>query len=109
MFWQQIDSFIPANSPLAPTDQSHHLVFVGDRLLAPADAPHWRPLHQEEWRWLDVDRKATHYLGTLDGHPCYAEDVEGPAPSGYNSIDLRSLLGLANADLFAAAGRGWRA
>ncbi len=91
------------------------------------DRPAWRLLFHEDRllveirgesvaipRWADppgqVSRPVrTQYLGTLDGVPCFAGEVETPAaPEGMAFRPLRPLLGALPDPLFSLAGRAFQ-
>jgi len=56
---------------------------------------------------LPEDHFPRHFLGVLDGRPCFAVDLPGdtPPPSGFSWRALRSLLGYVDESAFQLAGR----
>lgn len=59
---------------------------------------------------LNIFPVRTQYLGTLHGHPCYSVEVdpEMEEPEGTNFIDLRSLYGILDEDIFLLAGKAFQ-
>lgn len=82
-------------------------VVCDDDLLTASQDGVWRPLTNDEFRWLDVEVRSEHYLGRFRGRPCVAVDASlvERVPPGYASVPLRALLGRIDAALFYLAGR----
>ncbi len=87
--------------------------FEGDRLLVYADGPVRVPLAggPED---LGLDVKFRWKLGNLDGHACWAAEVDGGPPEGMEFRDLRSFFFNVGEEFFGMAGRakqivGWHA
>lgn len=59
----------------------------------------------DEFRWLDLEVRFKHYLGTLDGKACYALAAKGKVPEGFAATALRGWLGRVEPELFYLAGR----
>ena len=61
----------------------------------------------KDLRELNIFPVRTQYLGTLEGHPCYAVEVapETDAPEGMAFGDLKSLYEVLDEDIFLLAGR----
>lgn len=103
-------NFVPGLVPAEPAEEDpagYWFAFKGYRVLlqeeeAGVSVPN---LSSPAAAGIPVD--TFHYLGTLDGHPCYAlsmpEEVEAPAGMGF--YGLRSVLDLLDEDFFWLAGR----
>lgn len=103
-----LTSFLPAVVPPAEiSGAAWCFAFRGDRLLvrhveSAATLPHLDEL--TEW---GVPVRSQHYLGLLDGLPCFAVDLpeEAETPAGLTFQGLRRLYGLLDEALFWVAGR----
>ena len=79
-------------------------LFSGSRLLVEKDGAHALIPSAESARDLGVAVVREQYLGTLEGKPCYAGEVEGgEAPSGMVFEGLRTLFGRMGDAFFAVA------
>ena len=105
------ERFIPGFIPPAKTGQPNWwFIFQKERLLVPA-GPVADPvpcLAGPEILGLKVDRP--HYLGMLDGRPCYAGLVpaEVPAPEEMSWLGLRHYYGHQPEHFFWLAGRAFQ-
>ncbi len=101
-------TFIPAYQPPTPIpQQAHWFVFQDKKLLVcvsenSAEIPLVSP-SETEW---GASLRYPHYLGTLDGQPCYVGEVGSAAvaPEGMEFRGLRSLFGLLPEVWFALSG-----
>ncbi|MBX3706876.1 MAG: NAD(+) diphosphatase [Pseudomonadales bacterium] len=101
------DDFVSAVHPPATPAQGEAWYFLVMRnqigCVVERGVP--RPVAADEFRWLDVEERARHYLGRYRGHDCYALDCRGKLPEGYAAVDLRAWLGRVEPPLFYLAGR----
>jgi len=102
--------FVPSiHPPPDPGLGSWYFLFHEDRLLVrtPGDAigiPRGSDL--SEWGMIP---ERTHYLGTLDGMPCYSGELAEPvAPDGTELLPLRPLVGTLEENLFSLSGRAFQ-
>lgn len=107
MQWQGLnDSFVTAVIAPADAQNKHYFVFADEQLLAAGDGQPFKPLSEDNLRWLGLEEKASHYLGTHHDKHCYALDIHNtPAPEGYQYINLWKLLGQVDDGLLDLAGR----
>lgn len=83
------------------------LVFQGGRILVSDDPVQGLFPQLKDFAWLGLEAEAQHYLGRLGGQGVFAVAVGDAAlpPPGWRFDDLRRLLGVADDQLFALAGR----
>lgn len=111
MEWEFLDvarEFIPGVKPLVQdSEHSFHIVISDGEILGADNPMPWRPLTQDEFRWLGLEPIESHYLGHIAGAPVYAEEVDPEAdePDGYEFDTLRSLLGRVDEAVFNLAGK----
>ena len=74
--------FISGHQPSANPERSFHIVISDDELLAIDNGEPWRPLDQDEWRWLGLTAVAEHCLGEVGGIPVFATEVEPDVTGG---------------------------
>ena len=88
-------------------DAAHYFIFCDGAVLTAGGDSGWRPVNRDEFRWLDIDVHAEHYLGMFRGQHCFAVEasIKGRAPDGHALVDLRVLLGRVEPSLFYVAGR----
>lgn len=86
-------------------DEALYFTFIGDELLSISEHGIPRPVTGDEFRWLDLEVRFKHYLGTLDGKACYALAAKGKVPEGFAATALRGWLGRVEPELFYLAGR----
>lgn len=100
-------SFIPAVQPPVPVPaDSWWFCFHGTQLLV-HESTHAVPQAAAPVA-LGLAPVITHYLGTLDGTPCFAAGFDAaptPVPPGYRFVSLRELFGALPEPLFAVATR----
>ncbi len=104
--------FDPALEPLPCADE-HGWWFLfrqRDLLLRRLDERRVEPLHGAgDPRPRHADRPEPHFLGRLDGTPCFAAELAGAAPGGeLIERDLFRLHGRMDTDLFLLAGRAFQ-
>jgi NAD+ diphosphatase len=99
--------FISGHQPPADAERSFHIVISDDELLSIDNGEPWRPLDQDEWRWLGLTAVAEHCLGEVGGIPVFATEVdpESDEPAGYSFRTLWSFLGRAEQTAFYLLGR----
>ncbi|MFC1943515.1 NAD(+) diphosphatase [Chloroflexota bacterium] len=86
-------------------DYSYWFVFCLTKLLIKPNErsiPYLRSLAE-----LNLSPVRTQYLGTLQGHPCYSAEVSPDTivPEGMSFMELRSLYGVLDEDIFLLAGK----
>lgn len=104
-----MDKFIPGFHPADENREACYVVFAGDELLM-GEAPWWEPMDQSVWRFSGLTPLEQHYVGSYDGRPCYAVEVEPGSllPPGYHWQSLLNLIargGIRQAE-FAMVGCG---
>ncbi len=97
MDWELIDlriDFLPGVNTPGETERSFHIVISDGEILSIDTEPRWRPLNQDEMRWLEIEVIEQHYLGDVAGIPLFAVEADPDAdePEGYTFDTLRSLL-----------------
>ncbi len=110
MDWQAInlgEDFNPGIKPPESFSSSFHIVISDDEILNSEGAHPWRPLDQDEWRWLDIEEVESHFLGTVAGVPIFANEVDPDAdePEGYEFSTLWSFLSHTDQQVFYLVGR----
>ncbi len=102
-------NFIPdIVSPEFPSQPPWWFVFAGHRLLVRMGHEKARPLEAGEWPLSDCNELRRHYLGTLDGRPCYAIEVDANLTlesSDLTFAELRGLAGLLDDSLLGVVGK----
>jgi len=84
---------------------AYWFIFNSDKLLINCGKDNKIPFIKD-LKDLNISPIRTHYLGTLEGHPCKCTEVsETNALEGMAFIDLRSLYKMLDEDLFLLAGR----
>ncbi|MFT7383296.1 MAG: NADH pyrophosphatase NudC (nudix superfamily), partial [Urechidicola sp.] len=110
MEWTQFDlqqAFESGIQPSVDTPDSFHIVISDDEILSIDDDADWRPLNQDEWRWLGLDPLSEHYLGQVGGVPVFVNEVDPEAdePQGYSFNTLWSFLSHVDQPTFYLIGR----
>ena len=110
MDWEYLnllEDFAPDHRVPENTEKSWHIVISDDEVLVIDGVHPWRPLNQDEWRWLGIERVAEHPLGLVGGVPIYACEVDPDAdnPDGYEFETLWSFLGQVDEPVFYMIGR----
>lgn len=99
--------FIPGVAADGVKGPAHLFLFYNDRLLTKGSNPVVVPTTED----LDLEKlplRGVHYLGTLDGRPCYCGEFAVPEPvvGGMEFAGLRPLFKETRGDeIFALAGR----
>lgn len=110
MDWQLVDlgrDFTAGIKPPESFDESFHIVISDDEVLTINGAHPWRPLDQDEWRWLGLKQVASHYLGNVNNVPLFTNEVDSEAdnPEGYEFSTLWSFLDQVDQQVFYLVGR----
>ena len=110
MNWEYLniaEEFVAGVNPPADASSSYHIVVSDGEILCIEGAHTWRPLDQDEFRWLGLDLVSEHYLGDLAGVPVYASEVDPDAdePDGYEFETLRGFLGRVDEPVFNLIGK----
>lgn len=87
-------------------DLAFHIVVSDDEVLCPESGP-WRPITNEEFRWLGLETISEHFLGYVSGVPVFANEVDSDAdePDGFAFDTLWSFLGRVDEAVFYLIGR----
>ena len=92
-------------SEIPNNDFGYWFVYCPNKLLIDSNqsgVPFLRSLSD-----LNLSPVRTEYLGTLNGHPCYSAEVSPDTfvPGGMAFMELRSLYGILDEDIFLLAGK----
>ncbi len=110
MDWQLVDlgrDFIAGIAAPESFNESYHIVISDDEVLTTDSVYPWRPLDQDQWRWLGLDVVASHYLGQINNVPVFTNEVDPEAdnPEGYEFMTLWSFVSQVDPQLFSLLGR----
>ncbi len=110
MDWEFINldgDFISGITPPSSFERSFHIVISDDEILTIDGVHPWRPLDENEWRWLGLESVADHYLGHVTGTPIFTHEVhpEADNPDGYEFETLWGLLNQVEQPVFYMLGR----
>ena len=110
MDWQLVDlgrDFIAGIAAPESFNESYHIVISDDEVLTTDGVYPWRPLDQDQWRWLGLDVVASHYLGQINNVPVFTNEVDPEAdnPEGYEFMTLWSFVSQVDPQLFSLIGR----
>ena len=110
MDWEFIDiatEFTSGENPPEGVEDAYHIVISDNEVLCVDGVHPWRPLNQDEWRWLGEEALVHHYLGVVAGTPIYATEVnaDAEAPPGHDFETLWSFLGQVDEAVFYLIGR----
>lgn len=110
MDWEFLDianDFRPGIKPPANAEFSYHIIISDTEILTIEGAHPWRPLTVDEWRWLDLEPVAEHFLGEIAGIPVFVSEVhpEADNPEGHEFETLWSFLGQVEEPVFYLLGR----
>ncbi len=85
--------------------QSWYFICINGQIACISEQGIPRPINADEYRWLDIEILAEHYMGQFRGHACFALEGSGRLPEGYALAGLREWLGRVEPALFYLAGR----
>ncbi|MFT7687549.1 MAG: NAD+ diphosphatase [Candidatus Azotimanducaceae bacterium] len=111
MDWHNLniaDEFVSGTAGIEERELSFHIVLSDGEILSPNNSQSpWRPLTQDEYRWLGCEELSVHFLGEVAGIPIFANEVDPEAdePQDYSFNNLWSFLGQLNDATFNLLGR----
>ncbi len=110
MEWSVVNlsqDFVSGHQPPAGFEHSYHIVISDKEILSIDNGEPWRPLDQDEWRWLGLTKVAEHCLGEIGGVPVFVTEVEPDSdePQGYEFNTLWSFLNRVEPAAFYLLGR----
>ncbi len=110
MEWHSFDlhhDFVSGDHAPSDFNESFHIVVSDGEILGHVSGGIWRPLDQDEWRWLDVKRVSQHYLGLVGTVPVFANEIdpESDEPQGYEFDNLWAFLGRVDEPVFNLIGK----
>ena len=85
--------------------QSWYFICINGQIACISEQGIPRPINADEYRWLDIEILAEHYMGQFRGHACFALEGSGRLPEGYVLAGLREWLGRVEPAIFYLAGR----
>lgn len=90
--------------------QVYWFAFCANKMLVKIDNDNSSIPYLNNLQELNILPVRTQYLGLLQGRPCYSAELATStnAPEGMNFIDLRSLYGVIDEDLFHLAGKAFQ-
>lgn len=96
-----------ATPPEKISDKLLLFAFNSGKMLINTDNNKYSIPYLSSIQELTVGTVRTQYLGMFEGHPCYSAEmpVDTTAPEGMEFLELRSLYGLVDEDLFLLAGK----
>lgn len=88
-------------------DKIYWFAFSSNKMLINTDSGKYSIPHLNSLQELKIEPVRTQYLGLLEGRPCYSAELQpnATAPEGMDFLELRSLYGLIDEDLFLLAGK----
>lgn len=91
-------------------DKVYWFAFCVNKMLVKVDNDKYSIPYLNSLQQLNISPVRTQYLGMLEGHPCYSAEIspDTSAPEGLVFIDLRSLYGILEEDLFLLAGKAFQ-
>ena len=97
-------------SPNENAAQVYWFAFCVNKMLVKADNDNFSIPYLNNLQELNIVPVRTQYLGLLEGHPCYSAEVpsDNIVPEGMSFVDLRSLYGILDEDLFLLAGKAFQ-
>ncbi|MCB1646167.1 MAG: NAD(+) diphosphatase [Pseudomonadales bacterium] len=109
MDWTYIDlnqDYQPGHQPPANFDLSYHIIISDGEILAPEAGP-FRPMTNDEIRWIFPEILSEHCLGMVGGVPLFVTEVDPEAdePEGYEFGNLWSFLGQVDEPVFYLLGK----
>lgn len=107
MWPHTLDEFEPDH--IEPDGADHgdawYFVFTRGELLVKSNQGAPEPVTADDFRWMEMEVRSKHFLGTYAGRTCFAVGASGKAIEGYSTVGLRALLGRTAPSLFYLAGR----
>ena len=108
MNWEE-GKFLFKPGTVEPEDCSdgYHVIISSNQVVSPKESKVWRPLTDDEIKWLDMDILSKHYLGEYDSKPSFVYEIkeQKEAPGDHSFVGLYGILGQVDPHLFAVAGR----
>jgi len=91
-------------------DEIYWFAFCVNKMLVKVDNDNFCIPYLKDLQVVNISPVRTQYLGMLQGHPCYSAEIsiDTNAPEGFDFIDLRSLYGNLDEDLFFLAGKAFQ-
>ena len=85
-------------------ENAYMFVFCEDRLLI-INEEETRIPEKSEFNLMSLNVIRRHFLGALDGRPCYTADLDtgGTLPQGAALVGLREIFGMVDDDIFSLA------
>jgi len=110
MEWEYLnvrEQFSPCLDLPENQELSWHIVVSDNDILSIENGGPWRPLNQDEWKWLGLESASRHILGYLNNIPVFACEVSSNAenPPGYEFVSLWSFLGKVDEAVFYLIGK----
>lgn len=110
MDWHSFDlqrDLVSGDHAPSEFDESFHIVVSDGEIIGHTPEGTWRPLDQDEWRWLDVERVSQHFLGRVGTIPVFANEIdpESDEPDGYEFDNLWAFLGRVEEPVFNLIGK----
>lgn len=92
------------------TGKIYWFAFSVNKMLVKADNNSYSIPFINNLNEIKLSPVRTQYLGRLEDFPCYSAEIQPDTlpPEGYEFIDLRSLFGLLDEDLFHIAGKAFQ-
>jgi NAD+ diphosphatase len=91
-------------------DEVYWFAFCVNKMLVKVDNDNFNIPYLKDLQVVNISPVRTQYLGILQGHPCYSAEIlpDTIAPEGLTFVDLRSLYGIIDEDLFLLAGKAFQ-
>jgi NAD+ diphosphatase len=91
-------------------DEVYWFAFCDNKMLVTVDNDNFSIPYFTNLQAVNISPVRTQYLGILQGHPCYSAEIspDTTAPEGLTFVDLRSLYGILDEDLFLLAGKAFQ-
>ncbi len=91
-------------------DKAFWFSFCGNKMLVKMDKDNCSIPYINSMQELNISAVRTQYLGILQGHPCYSAELlpDAKAPDEWTFIELRSLYGELDEDLYLLAGKAFQ-
>lgn len=91
-------------------DEVYWFAFCTNKMLVKVDNDIFSIPYLKDLQEVNISPVRTQYLGLLQGRPCFSAEVssDANAPDGMTYVDLRSLYGSLDEDLFLLAGKAFQ-